>query len=82
MAVPYKLIVDDFKTQWQTIYLAPHLLILSLLPILQSASAKSSLNTRVRVVNVSSDAISIIPKGIEYSDVNMSNAKGPPTAAW
>lgn len=82
MAVPYKLTVNGFETQWQTNYLAPHLLFLSLLPILQSASAKSSLNTRVRVVNVSSDVISLVPKGIEYSDVNMPNAKGPPTAAW
>lgn len=82
MAVPYKLTVDGFETQWQTNYLAPHLLFVSLLPVLQSTAAKSFLKTRVRVVNVSSDIISLAPKVIEYSDVNMPNAKGPPTAAW
>lgn len=82
MAVPYKLTVDGFETQWQTNYLAPHLLFLSLLPILQSTATKYSLKSRVRVVNVSSDVLSIAPKAIEYSDVNMPNAKGPPTAAW
>ncbi len=82
MGVPFKLTSDGFESQWQTNYLAPHLLFLSLLPIIESTAANSSSKTRVRVINVSSDIISMAPKAIEYSDVNMVNAKGPPSAAW
>ena len=82
MAVPYKLTVNGFETHWQTNYLAPHLLFLSLLPVLQSTAAKSSSKSRVRVVNISSDIVAVAPKAIEYANVNMPNASGPPTAAW
>ena len=82
MAVPYKLTVDGFEIHWQTNYLAPHLFFLTLLPVIQSTAAKCSSKSRVRVVNISSDIVALAPKAIEYADVNMPNASGPPTATW
>jgi NAD(P)-dependent dehydrogenase (short-subunit alcohol dehydrogenase family) len=76
MTVPYKLTGDGFETQWQVNYLAPHVLTSSLMPLLLSTASARGSKDRVRVVNVSSDAVSGGPDTIQWDDVNMTCTKG------
>lgn len=82
MAVPFKLTTDGFETQWQTNHLAPFFLVKCLLPILESTAAASPLKSRVRIVNVSSDAaLMTAPKELDLAHPNLENVKGA-TAGW
>jgi NAD(P)-dependent dehydrogenase (short-subunit alcohol dehydrogenase family) len=76
MTVPFKLTGDGYETQFQVNYLAPHILVSSLMPILLSTAAISHSKTRVRVVNVASDAALAGPKSMQLDDVNMTEQKG------
>lgn len=82
MAVPFKLTTDGFETQWQTNHLAPFFLVKCLLPILQSTAAASTSPSRVRVVNVSSDAaLFTAPKEMDLTHPNLENINGA-MAGW
>lgn len=76
MSAPYRLTGDGFESQWQTNYLGPHTFTLCLMSLLLSTASSSPDRTRVRVVNVSSDAAFSGPKTIEWNDVNMTSTKG------
>lgn len=77
MAPPFNLTEDGLETQWQTNFLAGHLLFTSLLPILQSTAASSRSKGQVRVVNVSSDAaLSMGPKELTPDDPNLVSLQG------
>ncbi len=64
MTVPYNLTADGFETQWQTNYLAPHTFTVCLIPLLLSTAAGCGSKSRVRVINVSSEAAFISPKNL------------------
>ena len=72
MAVPFKLTVDGFETQWQTNHLAHFLLTKTLLPLLESTAASSDSKTRVRIVNLSADA-AILPPAPKQLDLTRPN---------
>ena len=77
MAPPFQLTEDGFETQWQTNFLAGHLLFKSLLPVLQRTAADSGSKGRVRVVNVTSDAaFSMGPKELTPNDPNLGSLEG------
>jgi len=77
MAPPLKLTEDGFETQWQTNFLAGHLLFISLLPLLQSNTASSTNKSRVRVVNVSGEAAFVMaPKEFTPNDPNLASLQG------
>jgi NAD(P)-dependent dehydrogenase (short-subunit alcohol dehydrogenase family) len=77
MAPPFKLTEDGFETQWQTNFLAGHLLFISLLPLLQSNAASSTNKSRVRVVNVSGEAAFVMgPKEFTPNDPNLASLQG------
>lgn len=78
MAVPFKLTTDGFETQWQTNHLAPFLLTKTLLPILESTAASSGTKSRVRIVNVSSDAAVLppTPKQLDLARPNLEYVTG------
>lgn len=78
MSVPYKLTADGFETQWQTNHLAPFLLTKTLLPLLSTTAASSNTATRVRIVNVSSDAALLpgAPKQPDLARPNLEYATG------
>lgn len=76
MTAPYKLTADEYESQWQTNYLAPHAFTVSLMPLLLSTAAGCGSKSRVRVINVSSDAAFMGPKSIQWDDVNMVSTKG------
>ena len=78
MAVPFKLTTDGFETQWQTNHLAPFFLVKTLLPLLESTAAASTSKSRVRVVNVSSDAALLTaPKTLDLEHPNLEHVTGP-----
>ena len=78
MAVPFKLTTDGFETQWQTNHLAPFFLVNTLLPLLESTAAASTSKSRVRVVNVSSDAALLTaPKTLDLEHPNLEYVTGP-----
>ncbi|KAK4692854.1 hypothetical protein P7C71_g4435, partial [Lecanoromycetidae sp. Uapishka_2] len=82
MAVSFKLTTDGFETQWQTNHLAPFFLVNCLLPILESTAASTSARSRVRIVNVSSDAAFMTaPKEMDLAHPNLENVKGA-MAGW
>ncbi|KAI4245874.1 MAG: hypothetical protein LQ352_006503 [Teloschistes flavicans] len=82
MAVPFALTVDGFELQWQTNYLAPFLLVKTLLPILKSTAATSPSPSRVRIINVSGDAaLSLGVKALDLERPNLEYLTGK-TAAW
>ncbi|KAL8626217.1 hypothetical protein Q9189_008104 [Teloschistes chrysophthalmus] len=82
MAIPFQLTVDGFELHWQTNYLAPFLLVKTLLPILKSTAATSPSPSRVRIVNVSSDAaVSLGVKELDLERPNLEYITGK-TAAW
>lgn len=83
MACPYKLTKDGYELQWQTCFLGPHALTLSLMPLLKSTALQYPNNKgRVRVVNVASDAAFLMgPRCIMYNDPNMSEVTGT-LAPW
>lgn len=78
MAVPYKLTADGFETHWQTNHLAPFLLTKTLLPMLESTAASGNSKTRVRIVNVSSDAafMSPTPRRLDLARPNLDYLTG------
>lgn len=77
MAAPYKLTGDGYESQWQVNYLSPFVLTSYLMPVMLSTAARSGTKDRVRVINLSSDIISMFgPKRMLLEDVNMNNAKG------
>ena len=78
MAVPFKLTVDGFETQWQTNHLAHFLLTKTLLPLLESTAVSSGSKTRVRVVNVSADAAILppAPKQLDLARPNLEHETG------
>lgn len=77
MAVPYKLTVDGFESQWQINYLAPFIFTTTLLPHMLSTASLSGRKDRVRVVNVASDlAHRAGPKTLQLDDVNMTKTSG------
>lgn len=82
MAVPYKLTVNGFETQWQTNHLAPHLLFTSVLPVMRSTASVSDSKHMVRMVNVSSDATFVNgPKELDLANPNLESAHGA-MACW
>lgn len=78
MAVPFKLTVDGFETQWQTNHLAHFLLTKELLPLLESTAASSGSKTRVRIVNLSADAAILppAPKQLDFARPNLEYETG------
>lgn len=76
MNAPYRLTGDGLESQWQVNYLAPHLLTVSLLPLMLATAAAAGTRDRVRIVNVVSNAAFFGPKTIQFDDVNMTDAKG------
>ena len=78
MAVPYKLTVDGFETQWQTNHLSHFLLSKTLLPLLEATAASSESKTRVRVVNVAADAgiLPPAPKQLDLAQPNLEYVTG------
>lgn len=78
MAAPYKLTTDGFETHWQTNHLAPFLLTKTLLPMLETTAVSSGSKTRVRIVNVSSDAafMSPTPKQLDLARPNLDYITG------
>ena len=81
MTAPFALTDDGFETQWQTNYLAHHLLLISLLPILESTAAGCESKHRVRIINVSGDAYKTGPQELELSDPNLRSMTGT-MAPW
>ena len=82
MATPYALTRDGYETQWQTNYLSPFFLIKSLLPILSSTAAAPNSQGRVRIVNLSSDAVFVsIAPNLDLENPNLDNTMGI-MAAW
>lgn len=84
LAVPFKLTADKFESQWQTNFLAPFFLVKCLLPVLESTAENSTSNTRVRIVNVASEAALLPgagPKEIDYAHPNLDHVKGS-MAVW
>ena len=84
MAVPFALTEDGFETQWQINYLSQFLFIRSLLPLLETtaANSRSTSQSRVRIVNVSSDAaFAFAPKTLDLKAPNLEYVMGP-MAAW
>lgn len=76
MGVPFQLTKDGYETQWQVNYLAPYLLVKLLMSLLLSTASQSD-KGRVRVVNISSEMVSLMgPKNILLDDVNMTDSKG------
>jgi len=76
MGVPFELTVDGYELQWQVNYLSPYLFVSELLPLMLK-TASTSQNDRVRIVNLSSDMVTMLgPKHIQTQDVNMTNHKG------
>ncbi|KAL8764444.1 MAG: hypothetical protein Q9194_007084, partial [Teloschistes cf. exilis] len=81
MAVPFQLTVDGFELHWQTNYLAPFLFTKTLLPFLKSTAATSPSPSRVRIVNVSSDAaVSLGVKEIDLERPNLEYITGKTAA--
>jgi NAD(P)-dependent dehydrogenase (short-subunit alcohol dehydrogenase family) len=77
MAVPFRLTTDGFETHWQTNYLAPFYLVKLLLPLLKSTAAASTSESRVRVVNVSSEAALLTaPKAFDLEHPNLKYLTG------
>jgi len=76
MNAPYALTKDGFETQWQSNYLAHHVLTTALLPTLLYTASQHTDKTRVRVVNVVSDLAFFGPKSIQFADVNMTEYHG------
>ena len=80
MGVPYAETKDGFELHWQTNYLSHFLFTTLLLPVLQStaASLPAAEKSRVRVVNVSSDAATLFaPKfGLNAVNPNLKDLSG------
>ena len=77
MAVQFKLTVDGFEAQWQTIYSAPLLLLKTLLPVSELPAATSSSEGRDRIMNVPSDAAFVRgPKALNSSHRNLEYVTG------
>ena len=83
MATPYALTPDGFELQWQTNFLAPFLFTRTLLPLLKSTAAALAAtdhdhpSSRVRIVNVSSDAaFTSAPKELDLKNPNLEYLKG------
>jgi NAD(P)-dependent dehydrogenase (short-subunit alcohol dehydrogenase family) len=77
MGVPFELTVDGYELQWQVNYLAPYLFVSELLPLMLKTASMNQSKDRVRIVNVSSDMVTMLgPKHIISQDVNMTNQKG------
>lgn len=77
MAPPFKLTEDGFETQWQTNFLAGHLLFVGLLPLLQSTATSCTKKIRVRVVNVNGEAAFVMgPKDFTPNDPNLASLQG------
>jgi NAD(P)-dependent dehydrogenase (short-subunit alcohol dehydrogenase family) len=76
MGVPFELTVDGYELQWQVNYLSPYLFVSELLPLMLK-TASTSQSDRVRIVNLSSDMVTMLgPKHIQTQDVNMTNHQG------
>ncbi|KAL8920049.1 MAG: hypothetical protein Q9172_004679 [Xanthocarpia lactea] len=74
MAAPYALTEDGYETQWQTNYLAPFLLIKSLLPTMTSTARHKGL---ARIVNVVSDAAFVpITPDLDLGNPNLDHLTG------
>jgi len=83
MGLPYEETCNGYEKHWQILHLGPHALFIALLPALLAAVRESGSLSRVRVVNVSSDAaFSWAPKGgIYFDDVNLKSLTGE-LAPW
>ena len=82
MAVPFKVTINRFETQWQTNYLAPFHLVKCLLPILQASAGASNSKSRVRIVNVSShSALTTAPEVLDLARPNLEYITGA-MAGW
>jgi NAD(P)-dependent dehydrogenase (short-subunit alcohol dehydrogenase family) len=83
MGVPFGLTADGYELQWQVNYLAPFLFVSELLPLLLTTASTIQSKNRVRVVNLSSDMVTLLgPKQILLEDVNMTDQKGMTVLLW
>ncbi|KAI5460853.1 hypothetical protein BGZ63DRAFT_252267 [Mariannaea sp. PMI_226] len=75
MGVPFALTGDGYEVQFQTNYLSHWLLTFHLLPLLQATAATSPEGT-VRIVNVTSDGHARFPPktGIDFTDTSLQSA--------
>ncbi|KAL9129097.1 MAG: hypothetical protein Q9217_002369 [Psora testacea] len=82
MATPYALTKDGYEAQWQTNYLSPFFLIISLLLILTSTATGKYSGGSVRIANVSSDAAFVpFAPNLDIENPNLDYLTGW-TAAW